>query len=140
MGGVTYSHVARGYLLDSHTFLWAVKNPKRLGQNARKIIESPKNLIYLSAISAYEITQKQRLGKLDASYTSISQRLSETAEQLGAIKLPVSFAEAEYAGRLAWEHRDPFDRFLAAQAVCNNLVLISNDAQLSSLVQIETIW
>lgn len=140
MGEITYASVSKSYLLDSHTFLWAVKNPKRLGVEARKTIESLENHIYLSAISAYEITQKLRLGKLDASYTSIAERVPEIAAQLGATELPVSLAEADYAGRIAWEHRDPFDRFLAAQAVLNNLVLISNDAVLAAFDQVETLW
>jgi PIN domain nuclease of toxin-antitoxin system len=142
-GGVAYEYIAcaaQGYLLDSHTFLWAVKKPERLGVRARDIIESLDNRLFLSAISAYEITQKLRLGKLDPSYTSVAERVHETAALLGAAELPVSLAEADFAGKLAWEHRDPFDRFLAAQALLNNLVLLSNDAALGAFDQIKAVW
>ena len=140
MGSLAALGDHRGYLLDTHTFLWAVKRPERLGKLARSLIEDPDTRLYLSSISAIEAANKHRLGKLDASYTSVIENYTQYAQQLGAEDLPLTLAHAYLAGTLEWGHRDPFDRFIVAQASLENLAIITDDAQIKSHSWVDTIW
>lgn len=112
-------------LLDTHALLWWLAGDKHLSPAARRAIGDADNTVLVSAASAWEIATKHRLGKLDAS---------SLVGQLGAIlasqrfeALEVTIDHAERAGMLPGEHRDPFDRMLAAQAQAEKLVVVSND-------------
>lgn len=112
-------------LLDTHALLWWLAGDKHLSPAARRAIADVDNATMVSAASAWEIATKHRLGKLDAS---------SLVGQLGAIlasqqfeALDVTIDHAERAGMLPGEHRDPFDRMLAAQAQAEKLVIVSND-------------
>lgn len=128
-----------GYLLDTHTFIWAVQEPNKLGTAAREIIEDSQTRLYLSSISAFEITNKYRIGKLPGCEYLVSN-YTQIARQLGAVDLPVTLAHTWYAGQFEWSHRDPFDRILAAQAAMNNLILVSNDRAFKTLNYYELLW
>ncbi|MDR3224890.1 MAG: type II toxin-antitoxin system VapC family toxin [Clostridiales Family XIII bacterium] len=130
-----------GYLLDSHLLLWTAKpeDVVRLGENARMIIEDADTKLFVSTISVYELTYKHHLGKLP-EYAIVVRQLNDVIKTLGATELPVSNAHAEAAGALDWEHRDPFDRILAAQAQVEQLVLITSDAALRDCSLIRTLW
>jgi PIN domain nuclease of toxin-antitoxin system len=139
MGGIAPAVGTTGFLLDTHAFLWAARNPSRLGKRALAIIEDPSQRLYLSAVSAYEITNKHRLGKLDG-FDDIIANYSQVARQLGALDLPINFSHAYQAGRMDWPHRDPFDRILATQAAMEHLTLITNDLSLRAYSFVETVW
>jgi PIN domain nuclease of toxin-antitoxin system len=128
-----------GYLLDTSAFLRAGQVPDKLGKRARTIIEQPDLPLYLSSISAYEVTNKHRLGKL-GGFELLVENYTEVARRLGTIDLPVSLAHTYLAGSMDWQHRDPFDRILVAQAALENLTIITNDAQLQNHPWIETVW
>ena len=128
-----------GYLLDTHTLLWAVQEEKKLGRGARKIIENPESLLYVSAISAFEIACKQRIGKLPG-YSHVVENYQGILQRFGANELPVSSAHARFAAHFEWKHRDPFDRILAAQASLENLTLISSDAVFATLPWLSVLW
>jgi len=130
----------KGYLLDTHAFLWALKNPKRLGELARRIIENADTRLYLSSISAFEIMNKQRVGKLDPSYESVVENYTQYARRLGVDDLPLTLAHTYLAGSMGWEHKDPFDRLIVAQASLENLAIITDDAQIQVHPWIDTIW
>ena len=127
------------FLLDTHTFIWAVQEPEKLGHAARKVIENSNNKLYLSAISAFEITNKYHIGKLPECEYFV-QNYTQIAKKLGVIDLPVSLAHTWFAGQLEWNHRDPFDRLLAAQAAHDNLTLISNDRVFKTLNYYNLLW
>jgi len=129
-----------GFLLDTHTFIWALKQPKRLGEQARRVIEDTESRLFLSSISASEITNKHRLGRLDETYSLVVEAYAEYAKQLGIEDLPVTLAHAYLAGSMDWEHRDPFDRMLVAQASLENLAIITNDSMISSHPWVDVIW
>jgi PIN domain nuclease of toxin-antitoxin system len=93
----------------------------------------------LSSISAYEVTNKYRIGKLD-EYEFVVENYTEVARRLGVIELPVSTAHNYLAGSMDWSHRDPFDRILLAQAALENLVIITNDAQIKAHNWVQTVW
>ena len=88
-------------------------------------------LLWVSAISALEISTKQRLGKLQGD--DVATTLPAWLSRLGVTQLSVSWAHATLAGTMQWSHRDPFDRVLVAQATLEDLVLVTVDAALQDL-------
>ena len=112
------------YLLDTHALIWWLNDSPELSAAARAAVASETNEIYVSAASAWEITTKHRLGKL-----ALADRLAANVEarvlQERFIPLPVTMAHAEAGGRLEAPHKDPFDRLLIAQAVLEDLTLVS---------------
>ena len=126
------------YLLDTHTLLWAALQDDLLSPRARRIIASNTNEVIVSAASAWEISTKYRLGKI-----SFAQDLAEdfipSVQAAGYQMLPISVEHALRAGRLSGDHRDPFDRMLAAQAIQEDMPLISNDQQLDAF-GVRRVW
>ncbi len=114
-------------LLDTHIFLWAVLEPERLRPRLRSLLEDPDNALLVSAVSAFEITTKHRLGKLPGAAVLLEQ-YALTLGELSASELPITTAHALKAGSWHTPHRDPFDRLLAAQASVEQLPLVSVDA------------
>ncbi|MDR3220685.1 MAG: type II toxin-antitoxin system VapC family toxin [Candidatus Accumulibacter sp.] len=128
-----------GYLLDTHALLWAVQEDWKLSPAARAVIERMDSKLFVSAISAFEIGNKYRLGKLP-EYSLVVENYHEIVQKLGAVELPVRSSHAYYAAKTEWPHRDPFDRILAAQAALENLTLISGDAAFSGLSWVSVLW
>ena len=113
------------YLLDTHTFLWWHDSSPQLGPQAMSEIGNSQNEVFFSAISCYEMEFKRNLGKLRAP-----DNLENLVASQGFWPLPVTISHAELAGRLPMHHRDPFDRILVAQAMLENFVLITGDANI----------
>jgi PIN domain nuclease of toxin-antitoxin system len=128
-----------GYLLDTHTFLWAVRGSDKLSETAIKIIEDVNVNVFVSAVSAYEIMNKHRIGKL-AEFDDIARNYLDFVKRLGVDSLPISEHHAHFAGKFEWAHRDPFDRLLAAQAFSDNLMLITNDTVFEELPWMKVLW
>ncbi len=127
------------FLLDTHTLLWALTDPRRLGSSAGAILADRSSPIVVSAVSAWEISTKQRLGKLpraDALVGAYGRHL----DRLGAERLAITEEHALLAGRLDWAHRDPFDRMLAAQAMVETLTLVTGDTAFDSVPGVATRW
>lgn len=127
------------FLLDTHTLLWALTDPARLGAEAHRIIAAPSSDLVVSAASAWEIGTKQRLGKLPQADVLVGG-YSRHLDRLGVVRLAISEEHALLAGRLEWPHRDPFDRMLAAQAMLESLTLVTNDSALTNLTGLATKW
>ena len=129
-----------GYLLDTHTFLWAVQEKdSRLSNNARVAIANDSLPIFISSASAYEIMNKYRLGKLP-DYAYVAENYFEVLRKFGADELSVNTHHTHFAGKFVWTHRDPFDRLLAAQAVIDNLIFITNDPVFQELSWMAVLW
>jgi PIN domain nuclease of toxin-antitoxin system len=128
-----------GYLLDTHAYLWAIQEDWKLGGCAREAIENRRSKLFVSAISTFEIANKYRIGKLP-DYQYVAENCLDLIRKLGARELPVSAEHAYFAAKFEWEHRDPFDRILAAQAVTLNLTLITNDSAFDALPWLSTLW
>lgn len=125
-------------LLDTHVLLWALRDPARLSAEASALIREPSNELVVSAATAWEIATKHRIGKLpDAA--PILLAYSEYLDRLGAVELEITARHALVAGQLDWDHRDPFDRILAAQSMLESLVLVTADAIFQSLSGVRTI-
>lgn len=112
-------------LLDTQAFLWALSNVPKLNETARTRIADPLNEVFVSAITGWEITVKRATGRITAP-----DNLGTVIEDRGFTHLPLTFQHAEQAGNLPMHHRDPFDRFLVAQAQLEGLVLVTRDAHI----------
>lgn len=113
-------------LLDTHAVVWWFAGNQRLSTRARQAIENPSNDTFVSAASAFEIAIKFHLGKMPSVAALVNDFRNRVAGD-GFDELPVTFHHALRAGSLPGPHRDPFDRMLIAQAISDNLVLISNE-------------
>ena len=112
-------------LLDTHTLLWWLSDVERLSEETHATIADPHNDVFVSAITGWEIAVKQAKGRLVAP-----DNLSVLVEEKGFTPLPLTFQHAEQAGRLPMHHRDPFDRFLIAQARAEGLILVTRDGHI----------
>ena len=119
---------SREVLLDTHTLLWLVSTPEELSQAARDVLEQKTCTIWVSAASAWEIAIKTRLGRLDGG--SLLSAWSDITADMTATELAIEAADAVFAGRLTWQHRDPFDRILVAQATRRSLTIATRDEQI----------
>ena len=113
-------------LLDTHTLLWWLAGDDALSLPVRAAIEDTDNSIFVSAASAWEITAKSRIGKLPGA-VAITADLMDVVAAQGFLHLAISFAHGQAAGALPGPHKDPFDRMLMAQAMLDNMVLLSNE-------------
>ena len=113
-------------LLDTHALLWWLAGDKQLSAPARWVIEDEGNSVYVSAASAWEVATKHRLGRLPRA-GPLASNFADVVVSQGFLELAISLDDAQRAGSLAGEHRDPFDRMLIAQAKGHDLALISNE-------------
>lgn len=127
-----------GFLLDTHALIWWNLDDPSLGGAARIILEDPSASIFVSSVSAFEIANKHRLGKLPI-VESLLENYEAELEATGFIELPVNTLHALRAGSLPFKHRDPFDRLLIPQAQIENLTLISNEG-LFDATGVSRIW
>ena len=114
-------------LLDTHSLIWAVNDSPRLSAQAAAIIGNVSNLKLISAVSAYEICLKHRLGKLPEAAALSTDFVRKVAAD-DAVLLNITVAHAIAAGQLDPSHRDPFDRLLIAQALIEQVPIVSNEA------------
>jgi PIN domain nuclease of toxin-antitoxin system len=115
-------------LLDSHTLLWLVSQPSKIEAATLEVLSRPSVRVSVSAASAWEIGIKTRLGRLDGS--ALLSAWSDVVANMSAIDVPITSADAILAARLPWEHRDPFDRVIVAQALRRNLTIVTRDSQI----------
>jgi PIN domain nuclease of toxin-antitoxin system len=114
-------------LLDTHTLLWWLADDPALSAGARRLIGRSANSVLVSAVSAWEIGTKVRLGKLPGAEELAADFAGWLARERFE-QLPISVEHGIRAGLLAGPHKDPFDRMLAAQSQAENLPIVSNDA------------
>ena len=119
-------------LLDTQAFLWWLADDARLSKRARKAIADPERAVYLSSASAWEIATKHRIGRL-ADARELLADFSGILARAGFVELPITAKHAVLAGTLAGAHRDPFDRMLAAQALCESLEIVTADEAIGVL-------
>jgi len=114
-------------LLDTHALLWWQTADPRLSRAAFTAISNEDNQILVSAASAWEIAIKTRLNKLE-SIPGAADRFAELIAADGFTHLPISHRHALRAGGHPSQHKDPFDRMLAAQSEIEGLHLVTTDA------------
>lgn len=124
-------------LLDTHTLLWLVSTPDRVSTTAREVIADPDREVAVSAVSAWEIAIKTRLGRLDGE--PLLSAWPDIMAAMGLTELPIESADAILAGRLPWDHRDPFDRMIVAQAARRGLTIATRDSHILSAALTQTL-
>jgi PIN domain nuclease of toxin-antitoxin system len=113
-------------LLDTHALLWWLGEPERLRPEAREAIAAPRALVYVSAASAWEIAIKLGLGKLVVP-PDVRTWLPDALAATRFTPLPVTIEHALGVEQLPSHHADPFDRLLIAQALAEQLTLVTRD-------------
>jgi PIN domain nuclease of toxin-antitoxin system len=114
-------------LLDSHSLIWAVDDPSKLGPKALSEMPDPSNELVVSAATIWELSIKCGLGKLALSM-AYRPWMEKAIGDLRALVLPISIEHAALQSSLPWHHRDPFDRLLAAQAKIENMPIVSKES------------
>ena len=124
-------------LLDTHTFIWWATEPERLSQRALSLLEDDDETPIISVVNLWEIQIKSAVGKLD-----LEKPLSEivsTFQDNGIEVLPIRTAHVMALSRLPNHHQDPFDRILMAQAITEDMAILSKDAAFKRY-PVQTIW
>jgi PIN domain nuclease of toxin-antitoxin system len=125
-------------LLDSHALFWFIDGDSRLSNAARGAMEATNCTVYVSAVTAWEIASKFRLGKWPKAQ-ALANDLAGIMSALGFEPLPLSLQHARHAGALHSPHRDPFDRMLAAQAEIEDVPLVTADPAFRQF-KVRTLW
>ncbi len=125
-------------LLDTHVLLWSIFEPEKLSVRARSAVEDINNVRLVSAASAWEIATKLRLGKLEMARVLVESYPDHLAT-LQATELAITSRHSLVAGQFQQDHRDPFDRILAAQALLEGVPLITADPAFAQF-PISVLW
>ncbi|AGH51457.1 type II toxin-antitoxin system VapC family toxin [Sphingobium scionense] len=125
-------------LLDTHALIWWLAGDQALSEIARDAIADDVNSVAVSAASAMEVATKFRIGKLpDAAL--LAQEFETIVASQGFTELPITVHHARLAGEMKITHKDPFDRFLIAQAQSEDMLLVSNEALFDSFA-VKRLW
>jgi PIN domain nuclease of toxin-antitoxin system len=122
-------------LIDTHIFIWWTARNASLKSAIEQIISDPAHQVYVGAPSIWEITTKRRLGKLAFTGSPIQQAINS-----GFQNLPILPEDAELAGEMRWDHKDPFDRLLVAQAARRSYTFVTADATIHAFGTIPILW
>jgi PIN domain nuclease of toxin-antitoxin system len=123
-------------LLDTVTFIMAVKSPERLSRKALRAVQNPANVRELSAISVAEIAAKDVAGKLAFAKADVLQGIADLQLRL----LPLTADHAFHLFDMPLHHRDPFDRLIIAQALSENLPVVTCDQQFGLYKGLTVVW
>ena len=113
-------------LLDTHVLIWALENNPTLTDSAVNAIVDGSNMVFISSASVWEISIKQKLGKLEAP-----DNLVEEIRLHRFTPLYINYDHAQLSGNLPLIHKDPFDRMLIAQTIIEKLVLLTRDESIA---------
>ena len=125
-------------LLDTHALIWWLLGDEALSRRAREAIADEANDVAVSAASAMEVATKFRIGKLPEA-ALLAQDFEAIIADQGFAELPISVHHARLAGEMNIAHKDPFDRLLIAQALAEDMVLVSNEALFDSFA-VKRLW
>jgi PIN domain nuclease of toxin-antitoxin system len=126
-------------LLDTHVFVWLLGDPSKVAERALDAARDAQNQLFVSAISPFEIATKHRIGKF-AEGERVLAGYEDFLKTLGATELGMTGHHGILAGALKWDHRDPFDRILAAQSVSESMTLVTSDAAFDDVAGVGTLW
>jgi len=127
------------YLLDTNAFLYAVRAPEKLSAKAFELLSDNTNRLIVPALVPWELAIKYRAGKLPEAEPIIADYVG-VITRLEAFSLEHSHTHTLHAGLMDWEHKDPFDRLLAATAILEGLPVISVDSVFDSLPTVTRVW
>jgi PIN domain nuclease of toxin-antitoxin system len=119
-------------ILDTHTLLWILwRDPRISSHQVERLVEG-NDEIFISAVSAYEIVYKHRIGKL-SQVDQLVQSFDTLTRVFSYKPLSISIDHSHLAARLVGEHKDPFDRMLAAQSIIEGMPVMTMDRQIAEL-------
>jgi PIN domain nuclease of toxin-antitoxin system len=113
-------------LLDTQTWLWMLGAPERFNDEAHRLVAEAANDLLLSSVSSWEIAIKWGLGKLELPQPPedfVPSRLRSS----GVTPIPIEHSHALRVTELEHHHRDPFDRLLIAQALVEDVPVLTSD-------------
>lgn len=119
------------YLFDTHAFLWWISDAPQLSDKAKHVVGDGASTVFVSVVTAWEIAIKRSIGKLDVPApvaTWVDHHLRANRFRL----LPIELRHASRVAELPFHHRDPFDRLLVAQALEEQLALVTADRDLAA--------
>ena len=117
------------FLLDTNALLWLVSTPDKIAASVRATLADPTNELIVSAASAWEIAIKTRIGRLDGA--PLLSAWDDTLASMRTADLAIDSADAALAGQLRWNHKDPFDRMIVAQATRRGFTIATNDNRIT---------
>ncbi len=126
------------FLIDTHALLWWLTADPRLSSKAKDIMDDGQMDRHVSAVTAFEIANKVRIGKLGFARQIIDE-FDDILAEGHFLKLDIAVSHARRAGLMYGDHRDPFDRLLAAQAEIEGLVMLTNDPEFGSF-SVQSMW
>jgi PIN domain nuclease of toxin-antitoxin system len=115
------------HLVDAHSLIWALDNPRKLGIRATVILEDPANELIVSVGTIWELSIKVGLGKLSLSLPYRTW-MEKALVDLALVVSPITLEIAERQMAFPFHHRDPFDRLLAAQCLVEAIPIVSADS------------
>jgi PIN domain nuclease of toxin-antitoxin system len=113
-------------LVDTHAFFWWLTIDRKLSRRALEALEDEGNEILVSAVVAWELATKSRLGKWPEGHVAVHE-MDDFVRVNDLQPLPISIDHGRLAGLLPGRHRDPFDRMLAAQSKIEGVPLVTAD-------------
>ncbi len=125
-------------LLDTHALIWWLEGNEALSSRAHEAIADESNSVAVSAASAMEVATKFRIGKLPGA-ALLAQEFEAILAEQGFGELAISVRHARLAGEMNISHKDPFDRFLIAQAQAEGMVLVSNETMFDAFA-VKRLW
>jgi PIN domain nuclease of toxin-antitoxin system len=125
-------------LLDTHVALWWVAGSEELSDRATEMLRNPANVNLFSVASAWEIATKYEIGRLKIP-GSPAELLHRLTEELDLTILPIEVSDALKSATLPWHHRDPFDRLLIAQALIQDVPILTSDKRIAQY-SIPVLW
>ena len=126
------------FLLDTHSFLWFIGGQEKLSRKARELIEDPGNQPFLSMASLWEMAIKISLGKLSLDHP-LEVLVPEQMNANGIAYLGISFTHIVQVAKLPFHHGDPFDRMLIAQAMIEQMPVVTVDGVFDEY-RIQRLW
>jgi len=114
----------RTILIDTHILLWTLYDSNRIIKDHQLLLINPENQILVSTASLFELGIKKSIGKLQTPH-NVSELLDLTSFE----ELTISSIHIDVLSEIEWFHKDPFDKMIIAQALSENLEIISYDSQ-----------
>ena len=125
-------------MLDTHTFLWFIAGDAKLSQYTKELIENQDNQRHISSSALWEITIKSSMGRLVVP-TPMSELIQNHILANGIDILTISPKHLDTLHSLPYHHKDPFDRLIIAQSICEDMVILTKDTAFDHY-PVQTMW